>query len=63
MCRPPHTFFYGTAVVNGVVMKYRLDVNDGGEATGAVDTLTLVTDLGYALAGTVVQGNVQVQAP
>jgi FG-GAP repeat protein len=59
----PHAFFYGSAVVNGVPTTYRLDVNDGGKSGGAVDTFTLVTGNGYALAGTVVQGNVQVQAP
>lgn len=57
----PHTFFYGHGTANGVTQTYRMDVNDGGESRGAVDTFALVTDLGYALAGTVVKGNLQVR--
>jgi hypothetical protein len=59
----PHTFFYGTGTANGVVQGYRMDVNDGGESPGAVDTFTLVSDQGYALAGIVVKGNIQVRVP
>ena len=52
--------FYGDAEVNGAAASYRIDVNDGGEGQGSIDTFSIVTSNGYALAGTVVHGNVQV---
>lgn len=59
----PHAFFYGSASINGFTQQYRMDVNDGGEGGGAIDTFSLVTSGDYVLAGTVVKGNIQVHAP
>lgn len=55
----PNATFSGTARVNNAYFTgYRIDVNDGGD--GNADTFAIVTDSGYALAGTIVDGNIQV---
>jgi hypothetical protein len=56
----PQAFWFGNAEVNGSAAQYRIDVNDGGEGQGSIDTFAIVTTNGYALAGQVVRGNVQV---
>jgi hypothetical protein len=53
--------FYGSAEVNGAAATYQIDVSDGGEGKGSIDTFALVTSNGYAVAGTVLRGNVQVR--
>ena len=56
----PHASFWGRARVNNAFeTSYKIDVDDGGEA-GAIDTFAIVLASGYALAGTVVDGDIQV---
>jgi hypothetical protein len=54
-----HATFTGTAEVNGVVEKYRIDVDDLGEPGTGLDTFKVVTD-SYGSGGTLSGGNIQV---
>lgn len=50
--------FSGKAEVDGVVERYRIDVDDLGESGADADTFKIVTDT-YTTAGTLTGGNVQ----
>jgi hypothetical protein len=54
-----HATFTGTAEVNGVVEKYRIDVDDLGEPGTGLDSFKVVTD-SYGAGGTLSGGNIQV---
>jgi hypothetical protein len=54
-----HATFTGTAEVNGVVEKYRIDVDDLGEPGTGLDSFKIVTD-SYGAGGTLSGGNIQV---
>jgi hypothetical protein len=54
-----HATFSGPATVNGVATRYTIDVDDLGEP-GTLDTFKIVTDSGYAAAGTLMGGNIQI---
>jgi hypothetical protein len=61
-----HAFFTGTATVNsnGVssAQQFRVDVDDLGEpGTAGPDTFSIVTSGGYAAAGPLTAGNIQIQ--
>jgi hypothetical protein len=56
-----HATFFGTATVNGVLTRYRIDVNDFGEP-GTLDTFEIHTGSGYTAAGTLDGGNIQIRA-
>jgi hypothetical protein len=51
--------FLGTAEVNGVVEKYRIDVDDLGEPGIGVDTFSITTD-SYRAEGVLTGGNIQI---
>ena len=53
-----HAYFSGQAVVNGVIEKYRIDVDDLGEPSTA-DTFKIVTD-SYTRGGVLTGGNIQI---
>lgn len=54
-----HATFFGEANVDGVTTSYRIDVDDLGEP-GTADTFKIQTDSGYAAAGTLAGGNIQI---
>jgi hypothetical protein len=54
-----HATFFGQARVDGETTDYRIDVDDLSEP-GAADTFKIQTDSGYAAAGTLVGGNIQI---
>lgn len=54
-----HATILGTAEVNGVVEKFRIDVDDLGEPGADGDTFKIVTDT-YGTAGILTGGNIQI---
>jgi len=54
-----HATFTGTAEVNGVEEKFRIDVDDLGEPGGGLDSFRIVTD-SYGGGGTLSGGNIQI---
>jgi hypothetical protein len=52
--------FSGPALVNGAPTTYRITAADNGEPNNGSDTFSIVTGLGYSVAGLVTQGNIQV---
>ncbi|MGH3023923.1 MAG: post-COAP-1 domain-containing protein [Gaiellaceae bacterium] len=57
---PTHATFLGQAHVNGVLTNYRIDVDDLGEPGAGRDTFKIVTDSGFAAAGVLRGGNIQI---
>ena len=55
-----HVTFFGSGVIDGVPMTYRIDVDDTGEP-GTADTFTITTSTGYSTGGVLLHGNVQVK--
>jgi hypothetical protein len=55
-----HVTFSGTATVNGIDTRYTIDVDDVAEPGRGADTFKIVTTSGYAAAGVLTQGNIQV---
>lgn len=55
-----HVTFSGNATVNGVQTRYTIDVDDLAEPGHDADTFKIVTAGGYAAAGVLSQGNIQV---
>ncbi len=51
--------FLGIAEVNGVVEKYRIDVDDLGEPGIGIDTFSIITD-SYRAEGVLTGGNIQI---
>jgi len=54
-----HSIVFGHAVVNGVATVYRIDAYDNAEPGRGVDTFAITTGAGYAVGGTLGQGNIQ----
>jgi len=50
----------GNAVFNGTAVRYRMDVTDVEESGSGVDSWTIHLSNGYAVGGTLTEGNVQV---
>ena len=59
---PTHATFFGEATVDGVATNYRIDVDDLGEPGGGRDTFKIQTDSGFAAAGVLTRGNVQIHS-
>ena len=57
-----HATVFGNATVNGVATTYRIDVDDIGEPGRGKDTFSIETSSGYAAAGVISQGNIQVHS-
>ncbi len=55
-----HATFSGEALVNGVKRTYVVDVDDLGEPGAGGDTFKITTDNGFAAAGVLSGGNVQI---
>jgi hypothetical protein len=55
-----HVSFFGRATVNGTETRYTIDLDDVAEPGRGADTFKIVTTSGYAAAGMLTQGNVQV---
>jgi hypothetical protein len=54
-----HATLFGNATVDELPTRYRIDVDDLGEPSTS-DTFKIVTDSGYAAAGTLEGGNIQI---
>ena len=57
---PTHATFFGEATVDGVATNYRIDVDDLGEPGVWRDTFKIQTDGGFAAAGVLTGGNIQI---
>jgi hypothetical protein len=55
-----HATFFGHATFDGAVTDYRIDVDDLGEP-GSTDTFKIQLDNGYAAAGVLAGGNIQIR--
>ena len=55
-----HATFLGSARVNGVMMGYRIDVDDLGEPGAGSDTFRIQTENGFTASGVLAGGNVQI---
>jgi hypothetical protein len=55
-----HASFTGQALVNGVTTSYRIDVDDVAEPGRLVDRFAIVTGTGFAAAGQLLGGNIQI---
>jgi hypothetical protein len=51
--------FVGTATQDGVTTRYRIELTDNGEP-GTSDRIEITTDAGFAAAGVIGAGNLQV---
>ncbi len=54
-----NAYWSGTAEVNGVRTRYRIDVDDIDESGIGRDTFTIHTDTGYVAGGILTSGNIQ----
>lgn len=54
-----HATIFGTALVNGTLTSYRIDVDDLAEPGQGADTFVIHTTSGYSAGGTLTQGNIQ----
>jgi hypothetical protein len=57
---PTHATFFGSGTVDGVPTSYRIDVDDLGNPGAGRDTFKLQTGTGYAVAGVLARGDVQI---
>jgi hypothetical protein len=55
-----HATFFGHGTLNNVPMMYRIDVDDFGEPGSGRDVFKVEADAGFAVAGVVSRGNIQI---
>lgn len=54
---------YGTAEVNGAPTYFKIVLTDNDPSAEGADTFSIITQSGYALAGVLTQGNLQLHQP
>ena len=56
-----HATIFGNGTINGMPTAYRLNLDDLDDPGTGIDTLTIITDSGYAAGGVLENGNVKIQ--